>query len=194
MISCQPWSPRGSALSEPTMERERKRIYLSCYKSKQASRQNIWEAISHVTSRRIASRRLYVWESPGSWKPAGCYKQAAGEHMKLKPRRLRWWRCQINDSSSFEWWPPIVSEACHRKYNFLCKVFSFSQHPGFRESCLSTAFFALYEIKRREKTIPSVIPFSSSQAAYCSLNINWQVWASLHFDDCFLYNYLWPTG
>lgn len=132
-----------------------------------------------------------MWGSAGSWKPAARYKQAAAEHVKstavAAPEQ---WRLEC------ERWPQRVCAVLRQNFHG-CKVFSFSQHPGLAEERVvsAAAFFALSEIKkRRGKTIPSVIPFSSSQTAYCSLNINWQAWASLHFDYCYLYNYLWLTG
>lgn len=71
------------------------------------------------------------------------------------------------------------------------KFYNFLQHPGSAEwSHFLPPFYALYEIRAR-KTIPSVIPFPSSQTAYCSLNINWQACTSLHFDWDFFFTYLY---
>lgn len=183
MISCQPWSSRGSGLSQPGEERENLSALLQI--ENERLRQNIWEAISHVTSRRIASRRLRVRGSPGSWRPAGLFQT-----------HRWWWTCEtasarwqsrINDSSSLngDLW---LSLSRVEKVQLLPAKFShFQQHPGF-----------IQPRRGGGETIPSVIPFSSSQTAYCSLNINWQAWASLHFDYCFsflfLYNYLRLTG
>lgn len=49
----------------------------------------------------------------------------------------------------------------------------------------SSTFSALYEIKT--ETQNNSISNSIFLAAYCSLNINWQAWASLHFDYCCCY-------
>lgn len=151
------------------------------------SRQNIWEAISHVTSRRTASSQLYVWKSPGSRNPASCYKQAVGEHMKLKNLKCAA-SCQRSDSLSLNGDLRALRALREKKSKLSSWSFLIFTTPGrsWEKSRRLAAVFALYEIKRVRRTIPSVIPFSSSQTAYCLLNINWQAWASLHF-DCFVF-------
>lgn len=97
---CVPWwALRGGAPSEPAGHRsDRPRC---------KSKQNVWGAISHVTSGRTALRRRGAWESPGRWERLAETNKLLVPHQSAAvlpvPNR---WRLQMKRR------PVIVSESC----------------------------------------------------------------------------------
>lgn len=114
-----------------------------------ASGRNILGAISHVTSekeRGVVRRRLSPLESPGRWKPTGCDKQAAA-----------------GGGGAAKSMVATADEKTKRSFFCLTALEVSLGEEERRSSPLPLPFVRLIEGLGGGKTMPSVIPFPSSQ-------------------------------